>query len=45
MVEETLITEDVETASPDAEAVKAYLNNGEYKKIIYIPNKIFNIVV
>lgn len=25
MVEETLITEDVETASPDAEAVKAYL--------------------
>ena len=26
-------------------AVKGYLNNGEYKKIIYIPNKIFNIVV
>lgn len=25
--------------------VKAYLNNGTYKKIIYIPNKIFNIVV
>lgn len=27
------------------EAVKSYLNNGEYKKIIYVPNKIFNIVV
>ncbi len=26
-------------------AVKDYLNNGEYKKIIYVPNKIFNIVV
>ena len=27
------------------EAVSSYLNNGEYKKIIYVPNKIFNIVV
>ena len=26
------------------EAVKSYVENG-YKKIIYIPNKIFNIVV
>ena len=26
-------------------AVKDYLNNGTYKKIVYVPNKIFNIVV
>lgn len=35
--------EEIEKTALDA--VKSYLNNGEYKKIIYIPNKIFNIVV
>lgn len=44
------ITVDVNCSREEIEktaiaAVKSYLNNGEYKKIIYIPNKIFNIVV
>ena len=37
------ITVDVNCSREEIE--KTYLNNGEYKKIIYIPNKIFNIVV
>ena len=40
------VTESKEAIEQKAlTAVKDYLVNGEYKKIIYIPNKIFNIVV
>lgn len=39
----TASKEEIEATALNA--VNAYLNNGEYKKIIYIPNKIFNIVV
>ena len=39
----TASKEEIEATALNA--VSSYLNNGEYKKIIYIPNKIFNIVV
>ncbi|MBQ3502738.1 MAG: leucine--tRNA ligase [Clostridia bacterium] len=42
-VSATASKEEIETTALNA--VSQYLNNGEYKKIIYIPNKIFNIVV
>ena len=43
MVNVSASREEIEKTA--LEAVKTYLNNGEYKKIIYVPNKIFNIVV
>jgi len=42
-VSATASKEEIEKTALNA--VSQYLNNGEYKKIIYIPNKIFNIVV
>ena len=42
-VSATANKEEIEATALNA--VSQYLNNGTYKKIIYIPNKIFNIVV
>ena len=42
-VSATASKEEIEAIALNA--VSQYLNNGTYKKIIYIPNKIFNIVV